>query len=98
MNPLPVKRKHFLIFPVFVGSLVLFMLIGSPLAAFETSMRGNYPACQMNCLSEHNKKVNAVCEAYTKEKNIEYFQNSIEAAVARYVECINQCKMVLPVK
>jgi hypothetical protein len=99
MNPVrPVKRRHFGIVPVFLGSLFLFVGTAFPLSASETSMRGNYPACQLACLSEHTNKVRIICDGYVKEKNIEHFHNSMDIAVAKYVECHQQCKMVLPVK
>jgi len=90
-------QKHFRIIAASLASIPLF--IGAlPAVALETSMRGNYPACQNRCLSEHTKKVQIISERYARENNLEDFHDSIEIAVAQYAECIQGCKMVLPVK
>ena len=90
-------KKHFRIIAASLASIPLF--IGAlPAVALETSMRGNYPACQNRCLSEHIKNVQIINEQHARGNTIHYFQDLIDIAVAQYTECIQGCKMVLPVK
>ena len=91
-------QKHFRIIAASLASISFFIVAAVPAVASETSMRGNYPACQNRCLSEHTKKVQIISERYARENNLEDFHDSIEIAVAQYAECIQGCKMVLPVK
>jgi hypothetical protein len=94
-----IAQKHFRILFASLGIFSLLMaMAAAPVIAYETSMGGNYPACQNRCLSEHAKKVQIISERYATEGNIQSFQDSIDIAVEQYAECIYQCRMVLPVK
>lgn len=93
-----VIQKHLRMIPVSLVSISFFIGAALPAVASETSMRGNYPACQNRCLSEHTKNVQIINEQHAGGNNIQYFQDLIDVAVAQYAECIQGCKMVLPVK
>lgn len=93
-----IAQKHFRV--VFASLVIFSLLMGAamPVAGHAISLRGNYPACQNRCLSEHAKKIQIINERYTREGNMQSFQDSIDIAVEQYAECIDECKMVLPVK
>lgn len=93
-----IAQKHFRVLFASLGIFSLLTGVAMPVAVHAISLRGNYPACQNKCLSEHKKKIQIINERYTRDGNMRSFQDTIDIAVEQYVECIDECKMVLPVK
>jgi hypothetical protein len=96
--PYSIIQRHFRMIAVSLVSIPFFIGAVLPAVASETSMRGDYPACQNRCLSEHIKNVQMINEQHARGNTIHYFQDLIDIAVAQYTECIQGCKMVFPVK
>ena len=77
-----IAQKHFR--AVFASLVIFSLLMGVgnvSVLAYAISLRGNYPACQNRCLSEHAKKIQIINERYTREGNMRSFQDSIDIAV-----------------
>jgi hypothetical protein len=87
-----------------VWLLVLLPIIAIPfrLLAAETDktqpQRGSFPECQRTCLSVHNGKVEALVEKYRLEEDKMAFQDGVENVLREYTACINNCRMLIPVK
>lgn len=91
-------RNHIWVLITFVGIFSLCVPAENSVFARERRARGDIPACQNQCLSEHSKKVEAICDQYAREKDKELFQDRYNTAMEEYEDCIVGCRMVIPVK
>lgn len=78
--------------------LGLGLLISSVLSPDGRVARGNVPACQKACLSDHTKGIDNVIAQYQATHDRLEFQDHIEQAVARYCACIDNCRVLSPIK
>jgi len=83
----------------FLAALLLVLTIPLLLAAEEARpLRGIFPECQMNCLSAHDKKMKLLAEKYQRREDRTSFQDEADSVIREYIACINDCKVIVPVK
>jgi hypothetical protein len=84
--------------------LIFFALLGlfsiCVMFSFTTAQaqRGDEPRCQQECLARHLVKMKALSEEYTKAGNKIQYQDAVEDEASRYVQCLTNCREIIPVK
>jgi len=78
--------------------LALGLLIWPVFSSDGRGSRGDVPACQNACLSDHTKAIDKMIARYEVTRDKLEFQDQIGQAVVRYRECTDNCRIVYPVK
>ena len=78
--------------------LGLGLLISSVLSSDGRASRGDVPACQNACLSDHTKAIDKIIARYEITSDKLEFQDQVEQAVARYRACSDNCRILYPIK
>ncbi len=87
--------RMMVVMAILIGLGLLMSSVASP---DGKASRGDVPACQNACLSDHTKAIDNVIARYEVTRDKLEFQDQIEQAVARYSECTDNCRIVYPVK
>jgi hypothetical protein len=83
---------------VTVVLLGLGLLIWSLLSPHGKVSRGDIPACQKACLSDHTKSIEKLVAQYEVARDKMEFQDQVEQAIARYHQCSDNCRVLYPIK
>jgi hypothetical protein len=81
---------------------VLLLPLLSILAIFSfseaTTTRGVEPLCQEECLATHSAKMKLLAKDYANTGDKMKYQDAVEDEAHRYLQCLTDCKELLPVK
>jgi hypothetical protein len=87
------KNMVILSFLCALGSLIL------PTHAFASEpKRGDFPACQEECLRKHKHRLDSAWEDYKKTDDRVAYQDRVETAADTYQSCLNNCRIPISVK
>lgn len=83
---------------VFFTLLCLVLILVMVSSTIAKAKRGEEPLCQVECLATHSAKMKLLSDEYLKTGNKMNLQDAVENEASRYLQCLTNCREVLPVK
>jgi hypothetical protein len=78
--------------------LSLFSILVMALSVIAKAQRGEEPRCQEECLATHSARMKLLSEECLKTGDKIQYQDAVRDEASRYVECLTNCRELIPVK